>query len=80
MSAVSAFLIAVLVFLLAVLVAFVIVMYRNMKRLARTVAEFRREVQPIVDDIARGAEQASERAAKLSEGIQGKEAGDKIRR
>jgi F0F1-type ATP synthase membrane subunit b/b' len=79
-SAVSVFLIAVLILLVAVLVAFVIVMYLNTKRLARTVSEFQQEVQPIVEDITREADQASEHAAKLSEAIPGKEPGDKIRR
>jgi predicted PurR-regulated permease PerM len=79
-SAVSVFLIAVLVLLFAVLVAFVIVIYQNMKRLARTVSEFQREVQPIVEDISREAGQASVLAAKLSENAPGKEPGDKIRR
>ena len=80
MSPVTVFLIAVLVLLFAALVAFVIVTYQNMKRLARTVSQFQREVQPIVEDINREAEQASELAAKLSENAPGKDPGDKIRR
>jgi predicted PurR-regulated permease PerM len=79
-SAVSVFLIVVVVLALAALIAFVIVMYQNTKRLARSVSDFQQEIQPIVDDIAREAEQASEHAAKLSEGIPGREPGDKIRR
>jgi predicted PurR-regulated permease PerM len=79
-SAVSVFLVAVLLLLFAALVAFVIVMYQNTKRLARTVSQFQREVQPIVEDINREAEQASELAAKLSENSPRKDPGDKIRR
>ena len=76
----TVFLIAVLILVLAGLIAFCIVMYQNLKRLTRTLSAFQAEVQPIVEDIQREAEQASEVAAKLSESIPGKDPGDKIRR
>ena len=72
MSPVSVFLIAVLVLLFGALVAFVIVMYQNMKRLSRTVSQFQREVQPLVEDISREAEEASDHAARISENAPGK--------
>ena len=80
MSAVSVFLIVVASLFLATLIAFIIVMFKNAKRLARSVSEFQQEIQPIVDEISREAEKASEHAAKLSESAPGKEPGDKIRR
>ena len=80
MSAVSVFLVVVAALFLATLIAFVIVMFKNAKRLARSVSEFQQEIQPIVDEISREAEKASEHAARLSESVPGKEPGDRIRR
>jgi hypothetical protein len=72
--------VALSVVILAVIcmAVFGIVMWRHTKLLARTVAEFQKEVQPIVEDIQREADKASEHAARLSEGTPRREPGAKM--
>jgi uncharacterized membrane-anchored protein YhcB (DUF1043 family) len=71
---------SVVILALVCMVVFGLVMYRHTKILARSVTEFQEAVQPIMDDIQREADQASERAAKLSEGIPSREPGAKMPR
>ena len=47
------------------LLAFAIAMVRQGLGIGRTARRFQEEAQPIVDDLSRGAQQASQHAARL---------------
>jgi uncharacterized membrane-anchored protein YhcB (DUF1043 family) len=71
---------SVVILALVCMIAFGLVMYRHTKILARSVAEFQEAVQPIMEDIQREANEASEHAARLSEGLPRGEPGAKMPR
>ena len=76
----SAVALSVVILALVCMVVFGLVMYRHVKILGRSVADLQEAVQPIMEDIQREANEASERAAKLSEGTRGRDPGAKIPR
>ena len=80
MTAGSAVALSVVILALVCMVVFALVMWRHTKLLARSAAEFQEAVAPIMADIQQEANKASERAARLSEGIPGREPGAKMPR
>ena len=80
MSAGFAVALVVGIFAFLSLLVLVIVLYRNVKLLARSASEFKAAVQPIVEDIQREGERAAEHAARLSRGVPGQPPGARIRR
>jgi hypothetical protein len=71
---------SIVILALVCMVVFGLVMWRHTKLLAASAAEFQEAVAPIMADIQREANEASERAAKLSEGTRGREPGAKMPR
>jgi len=79
-SAATATVIGILVFTSVVLLVMVIGLARHAKVLATTLAEFQRAVQPELEEIQRGAEEAERLTQRIQERSASIGLGDKIRK
>lgn len=80
MSAATATVIGILVFTSVVLLVMVIGLARHARVLARSLTEFQAAVQPELEEIQRGAEEAERLAQRIQERSEASGLGARIRR
>ena len=80
MSAAAATVIVILVFTSVLLLVMVIGLFRHAKVLAKSLAEFQAAVQPQLEEIQRGAEEAERLSQRIQERSAGAGPGARIRR
>jgi hypothetical protein len=64
----------------ALMVAVLVGLVRNLRVLSRSVARFRDDVQPLLDDVRKGTEASQEVLQRISDRQLGAGPGDRIRR